>query len=177
MLVIGFCACQTREMGRYRPGYYNADFCQVINNNGTMFLNGQPLSGILYRLGSNKDTLMVASYLNGKENGMKYSYYGNGQMKDRGLFLNGWKQGIFESWYPDGKRRYVYHFKNDEYDGEVSEWYTDGSHLRRQHFTEGHEDGLQQLWYEDGKVRANYVVKGDRVYGLIGTMGCTNLKN
>ena len=73
-----------------------------------------------------------------------------------------------------GKPKFCYHFINDEYEGEVTEWDATGQLYRRMHYKQGREDGLQQMWWSDGKLRANYVVKEGKSYGLIGRKLCIN---
>ena len=38
----------------------------------------------------------------------------------------------------------------------------------------GYEEGSQKAWWQNGVIRANYVVKNGRRYGLIGLKLCMN---
>ena len=43
---------------------------------------------------------------------------------------------------------------------------------RDSHYAPGHEAGSQRMWYADGTLRANYVARDGRRYGLMGAKGC-----
>ena len=81
----------------------------------------------------------------------------------RGFHDNGQLQ--FERWYTGDPRAGVLH-------GRSREWLADGTLYREMNYEHGHEAGLQQLWYDDGSVRAAYIVKNGRRYGLMGAKGC-----
>ena len=65
-------------------------------------------------------------------------------------------------------------YTNDVFDGTLKEWSFNGILTRGNQYVDGQEKGKQQLWYDNGKLRANYVVKEGRIYGLAGTMNCFN---
>jgi antitoxin component YwqK of YwqJK toxin-antitoxin module len=44
-------------------------------------------------------------------------------------------------------------------------------------YKKGHEDGQQQWWYDNGKIKANYIIKNGRRYGLRGTKKCINVSD
>ena len=63
---------------------------------------------------------------------------------------------------------------NDKYEGEFKEWYSSGLLGKDFHYVKGQEEGSQRLWWDNGTVRANYVIRDGKKYGLIGMKLCTN---
>jgi antitoxin component YwqK of YwqJK toxin-antitoxin module len=41
-------------------------------------------------------------------------------------------------------------------------------------YKKGYENGSQRMWWSDGKIRANYVIKNGKKYGLLGYKICVN---
>jgi antitoxin component YwqK of YwqJK toxin-antitoxin module len=44
-------------------------------------------------------------------------------------------------------------------------------------YQKGHEEGEQKWWYDNGKIKANYIIKDGRRYGLLGTKNCINVSD
>ena len=61
------------------------------------------------------------------------------------------------------------------YEGDVKVWYPDGSLFQHFKYKKGHEDGAQKVWKSDGRIKANYVVRDGRRYGLTGVKNCINV--
>lgn len=59
-----------------------------------------------------------------------------------------------------------------ELQGIANEWYRNGQPYKAFHYKMGYENGSQKMWWENGIIRANYVVKQGRRYGLIGLKLC-----
>lgn len=151
---------------------------QVQVENGLVLWNNLPFTGILYSLHqSNADTSSLSSYQNGREHGEWKQFYEGGQLKEKRFFKNGLKEGEYVAWWPNGNKQLHYFFENGEYEGGCREWNNEGSLIKLANYKKGHEEGLQQLWYDNGKVRANYVVKEGRRYGLLGTKNCINVSD
>ncbi len=173
-IILMVYSCRTNDKNKLTFFNVRIHPTQIIND--TTCIDGRYLDGVLFQLYPNNDTLFVEHYKYGKLNGIKYAFGENKKLKSRGFYTDGKANGKYENWYDNGQCRFVYHFKNDEFDGELLEWYSNGKLFKKLHYKNGQEDGMQQLWYEDDKVRANYEAKNGRVYGLIGAMGCTNIK-
>ncbi len=100
------------------------------------------------------------------------THFANGQRSERREYRNGREEGIHRGWYPNGARRFVYHYANGVMDGVQQTWYPDGALYTRFEYVAGHEAGRQQMWTDRGVLRANYVVEGNRRFGLMGSTGC-----
>ena len=77
-------------------------------------------------------------------------------------------------WWPDGRVHFVYEYRDGLLHGRSREWYPSGALWREQQYDAGHEAGLQRLFWEDGRIRASYVVRDNRRYGLMGSKGCVS---
>ncbi len=146
--------------------------------NGLLLWDNSPFSGTLYSLDQNNvDTLSLSSYRSGWEHGEWKQFYEGGQLKERRFFNNGLKACEYVAWWPNGKKQLHYIFENGEYESTCREWNNEGTLIKLANYKKGYEEGLQQLWYDNGKVRANYVIKDGRRYGLLGTKNCINVSD
>lgn len=152
----------------------SADDPALERRAGFLYLHGSKFSGLVVALYPSGDTLSLASYAGGREEGRQARWHANGRLAEVRWFASGRKEGLHQGWFDDGRPRFSYAFANDEYEGEVAEWYATGIAAKRYHFHEGHPDGRQQLWWEDGSVRANFTIRDGRSFGLIGRKLCRN---
>jgi antitoxin component YwqK of YwqJK toxin-antitoxin module len=145
-------------------------------SNGLLLNSSVPFTGRIFTLApDNGDTLEVAGFLHGREHGVWRRYYPGHQLMECRYFSNGIKTDTLLAWWPNGKLKYRYFFRNGEYEGDAQEWTASGFLWKHFHYRNGYEEGSQRLWWDDGRVRANYVVKQGRRYGLIGQKQCRNI--
>lgn len=178
MLLILFSACFPEYQTPSEWKWYNEEDIALQNDAGIRKVNSKPFTGIVYSfIPGTTDTLAVACFINGREDGEWRRYYANQQLAERRYFSKGKKAGIFEGWWPNGKRRLLYYFNNGEYDGNCKDWNDKGKLMSSMNYRNGYENGLQQQFYENGKVKANYVMTDGRRYGLLGTKNCVNVSD
>lgn len=176
MIVVLFTSCFRGTDPAVK--WYNDSDIQLQNIGGVYKMNGEPVSGIVYKLAENKkDTVAVASFENGLEDGEWRSYYSNGQIREKRYYSKGKKTGLFEGWWSSGVKRLEYHFEDGEYEGNCRDWNDKHLLVSSMNYTKGYENGLQQQFYETGKVKANYMMIGGRRYGLLGTKNCVNVSD
>lgn len=146
--------------------------------NGLLMINNAPYSGKLFTLyPDTKDTAEIAGYINGKEHGGWKKFYPDNKIKEIRYFDNGQKTGEYLAWWPNGTKELQYYFINDEYEGICREWNDAGMITKVLNYKKGHEEGQQQWWYENGKIKANYIIKDGRRFGLLGTKNCINVSD
>ncbi len=146
--------------------------------NGLLLYKQQPLNGTLYTLFPNTtDTAELVTYVNGKEHAEWKRFYASGKLKEKRYFQLGKKTGLYQTFWENGNKQMQYVFVNDEYEGACYEWNEEGRLIRSMNYKQGHEDGLQQSWYNTGKIKANYIIKAGRRYGLLGTKNCINVSD
>ncbi len=140
----------------------------------TLFLNNLKYNGYVYKLNNNQDTLFIGSYYKGIEEGIHKKWYSNKQIAEIRFYHLGKKMGKHIGFWENGNPKFEFYFTNGEHQGIAKEWYNNGKPYRTFHYEKGYEEGSQKMWWENGTIRANYVVKNGRRYGLIGLKLCMN---
>jgi antitoxin component YwqK of YwqJK toxin-antitoxin module len=154
--------------------YINSDDSGFIRHQDTVFYRGNYFTGYRFSLYPNSDTAFTGGYFNGVEEGTHKRWYPGKQLNEERFYVNGKKEGMHRGWWSDGKPKIQFNCYNDEYEGEFIEWYPSGLTGKKFHYVNGKEEGSQRLWWDNGAVRANYVVRNGKKYGLIGLKICDN---
>ena len=138
----------------------------------TLYYQDKKYSGYIYDRFENGDSAFVGSYLNGMEEGVFKKWYRNNQLGEYRTYHSGKKVGKHVGFWEDGQPKFDFNFIAGELHGESNEWYPNGQAYKAFHYKMGYENGSQKMWWENGIIRANYVVKQGRRYGLIGLKLC-----
>ena len=138
----------------------------------TLYYHDKKYSGYIYDHFENGDTAYVGSYLNGIEEGVFKKWYRTNQLAEYRAYHEGKKVGKHVGFWEDGQPKFDFNFIAGELHGESNEWYPNGQAYKAFHYKMGYENGSQKMWWENGIIRANYVVKEGRRYGLIGLKLC-----
>jgi len=173
-MVVALLSCN----GRHPLPAVNYQAVHAESRKGVFYVNDTIFSGTVYGLfPDTKDTAFVQNYRDGKEDGIWKQFYPNGQTKEIRYFDHGKKQGEYDAWWANGDKRLSYHFEEGEYHGTCCEWNQEGILIKKMTYQHGYEEGPQKMWYNDGLIKANYVMKAGRRYGLLGTKNCTNVSD
>lgn len=157
------------------PGnYIKATDNRFTYHQDTVYYDDHFFTGYRYLLYQNGDTALLQSYFNGVEEGSQKKWYPNKQLAEERFYINGMKEGVHRSWWPDRKQKMYFVAYANEYSGEFKEWYASGLLGKDFHYVNGHEEGSQKLWWDNGTVRANYVIRNGKKYGLLGLKTCIN---
>jgi antitoxin component YwqK of YwqJK toxin-antitoxin module len=156
------------------PDYKPITDPQLANHQDTVYYDGHFFTGYRYSLYADGDTASLQSYFNGVEEGVQRKWYPNKQLAEERFYINGKKEGIHRSWWPDGQQKMYFEAYGDEYSGEFREWYASGLLGKDFHYVNGHEEGSEKLWWDNGTIRANYVIRNGKKYGLLGLKTCIN---
>ena len=169
-------SCNSNETLKSSPSnIVEADTANISIRKGVLYQNEAVFSGTLVSFyNGTKDTAEVASYVNGKEDGEWRKYYPNKTLKEKRHFTNGFKVAELTAWWENGNKKLQYFFVADEYMGTCREWNEKGLLVKQMNYLSGHEEGAQQWWYDNGKIKANYIIKDGRRFGLLGTKNCVN---
>jgi antitoxin component YwqK of YwqJK toxin-antitoxin module len=146
---------------------------ELAMENGVLMRSGVPVTATLterYESGALKRT---EEWVDGRRDGRSVSWYESGQVNEERTYAAGRKQGRHLGWYADGTRRFDDVFELGLLRGQALEWYPDGTPYRDFTYDAGQESGRQRMWNVDGSLRANYVVREGRRFGLLGSKGCT----
>lgn len=183
ILFAGFFGCNTTISKAKDPAttsiqLLNKNERQFTRQNGLLLLNSRPYNGTLFTLFPNsKDTAVVENYLGGREDGEWRKYYPSNKIKEKRFFTNGQKTGEYIAWWENENKQLHYFFEADEYEGTCKEWSEAGFLNKVMNYKKGHEEGHQQWWYDNGKIKANYIIKDGRRFGLLGTKNCINVSD
>jgi antitoxin component YwqK of YwqJK toxin-antitoxin module len=181
--LIGIASCSTKEkavipeprIAKTVPlTFINATDIQFKKHQDTLYYGDHFFTGYRYALYENGDTAELQSYFNGVEEGYQRKWYPGKTLAEERFYINGKKEGIHRSWWPDGKQKMYFEAYNDEYSGDFKEWYSTGLLGKEFHYVNGREEGSERLWWDNGTVRANYVIRDGKKYGLLGLKTCVN---
>lgn len=161
------------------PKIYVSNKSKVLSfRSDTAFVNNKPYTGFIYELGATTNDLIASSgYVNGLLSGVQKKWYKGYVLREERYYLNGAKNGKQIAYWENGKRKFEFIAKNDSYEGELKEWNISGNLIHLANFKDGQEDGIQKMWYDNGKIRANYVMRKGKRYGLLGTKNCVNVSD
>ena len=81
---------------------YDIDKITLVSKSGESFFNQLKFSGIVYKVYSNNDTLILGKYLLGKKDGVWKNFYKNGKLKEFRNYENGIKNGKHFGFYQNG---------------------------------------------------------------------------
>ncbi|MFN8343903.1 MAG: toxin-antitoxin system YwqK family antitoxin [Spirosomataceae bacterium] len=141
--------------------------------NGLLWHKNHPFSGYVLRFSASGKRLSKEAYVAGKAESVHEKWDENGRLLEQRGYVNNHKHGIHRGWWPNGNRKFEYHFADDLPIETHSEWYVNGQLFTRFNYDRlGQPEGSQQMWYSTGQIKANYVVKNGRRYGLLGAKGC-----
>jgi antitoxin component YwqK of YwqJK toxin-antitoxin module len=143
----------------------------------TLYYKNAKYSGTILDQFENGDSAFVGSYLNGIEEGVFKKWYRNKQLREYRTYHAGKKVGKHVGFWEDGQPKFEFNFIDGELQGIANEWYRNGKAYKAFHYKMGYENGSQKMWWENGIIRANYVVKQGRRYGLIGLKLCMTPKD
>ena len=154
--------------------FINTTDSGFTNHQDTVYFGDKYFTGYRYTLYAGGDTAALRSYFNGVEEGLQRSWYPNKQLAEERFYINGRKEGIHRGWWPTGRKKFYFEAYNDEYEGEFKEWYSSGMLCKFFHYVKGQEEGSEKLWWDNGTIRANYVIRNGKKYGLLGLKTCIN---
>lgn len=174
------CGRQGADVANMRPplpvpAVYNLSTDPLFSRSeDTLFYQSKKYSGYAYQLSKAKDTLLLFAYVNGLEEGYQKRWYPNKQLQEVRYYLGGKKNGTHIGYWDNGTKKFEFTIVDDYYEGSFKEWNKEGLLVKDFNYKHGLEWGSQKLWWNDGSVRANYVVKKGKKFGLIGLKICRN---
>jgi antitoxin component YwqK of YwqJK toxin-antitoxin module len=177
--LVSIMSCNANEtIKNTPPNIVNADTANTSIRNGVLYQYETIFSGTIVSFyTATNDTAEISSYINGKEDGEWRKYYPNKTLKEKRYFTNGFKTGELFARWENGNKKLQYLFVAGEYTGTCREWNENGLLVKQMNYLSGHEEGAQQWWYDNGKIKANYIIKDGRRFGLLGTKNCINVSD
>lgn len=148
---------------------------KLQNKNGILYLDTMPYSGYVIEKFSTGVLKSKASYWQGRKEKWSYTWFRNGIKNTARHYVNGQKVNVHKGWWPNGSIRFIFQYKNGVNEGEQLHCFSNGVLAQRQHYVNGREAGRQSMWNESGKIIANYVVKNNKRYGIVGRSDCVSV--
>ncbi|MFY7900431.1 MAG: toxin-antitoxin system YwqK family antitoxin [Chitinophagaceae bacterium] len=180
VLLLSFIACNTQV--EPHPEKKVIPKIIVLNTNpslqlvnGIFYYKNEPFSGYIQTNFSNNRIQQIAAYYNGKQQNWTYSFFDNGKKEAARYYEQGEKDSTHYAWWENGNSRFSYQFKNGVYHGCFKEYYLSGKPLKQIWYQNG-KDSCGQGWRENGKLFMNYVMKGERRFGLMNAQLCYSLE-
>lgn len=177
-----FFACSSKRqmdnlppLPHYIPEIYlSMSSNEITWNQDTLYCRGKKYSGYAYTLYPGNDTASVFGYWQGLQEGVAKKWHANRRLAEYRTYVSGKKEGIHTAWWPNGGPKFMFAVSNDAYTVDLKEWNSEGVLVKWFHYKNGQEMGSQKLWWDDGSIRANYVIRNGKKYGLIGVKLCSN---
>lgn len=171
-----FCFISCSERGKSHLVVFEENK-QLQLNNGVLFYNNMPFSGLLKSFDKINQTKNRVYYLDGKKDGEERNLFQNDSLAVLRFYKNGLKVGVHKSWRENGQQKFEYPYNNQGvYHGTIKEWYANGQLVREFNYVNGKESGTQKMWLHNGNIRANYTVINGERFGLIGLKKCYSVK-
>jgi antitoxin component YwqK of YwqJK toxin-antitoxin module len=139
---------------------------------GVLTQHGHPFTGEAVEYYADGGVRSIERFEAGRRHGESRGWYETGSLEYVRPFIHGREHGVHLGWWENGVRRFVYRFEGGLQQGTSREWFSDGTPFRVFNYQDGLEAGPQKMWYADGTLRASYVVRDGRRYGLMGAKGC-----
>lgn len=137
-----------------------------------LFYRDQPYTGLVIRNAENGLMLSLTWYRNGDKQGPRFQWSNDGSLASIRFYREGRPEALNWGFWPNGKLKFLYLFQEGGLEGLSQDWYEDGKPYLKRNYSQGHELGLQQAWNQEGKIISNYVMKGEKRYGLVGSQPC-----
>lgn len=158
--------------------YISAASDKLMIHADTVYVENKLFSGFIYELDAqNNDTLSKSGYLDGLLSGLSQKWYKKNVLQEERFYINGAKNGKQIAYWANGKKKFDFTAQNDTYEGVLKEWNVNGDLIHLATFKDGQEEGTQKMWYDNGKIRANYIMRNGKRYGLLGTKNCVNVSD
>lgn len=142
---------------------------------GVLLHDHLPFRGRIIEHDSTGAVLTSTTYRDGLRDGVADAWYADGRRSYHRVYRQGREDGEHIGWWENGVQRFSYHYRRGLIEGVAREWFRDGTPYREYHYEAGHESGSQRMWWEGGGLRANYVIRNGRRFGLPGIKGCSGL--
>lgn len=139
---------------------------------GRWWYNGRVFSGWIQEVQSDQLVTFRMPVEEGLANGLAVGFYENGLKMLERAYVNGKLEGQSRQWWRNGKCKYLLCYKDDKYEG-VQRAFFENGHLREEaNYVAGKPDGLQRVWDESGQLTSNYMIRNNRVYGIVKVQSC-----
>jgi antitoxin component YwqK of YwqJK toxin-antitoxin module len=103
-------------------------------------------------------------FMDGKLDGLRTTWFKNGQKKFKGTYKDDIPEGSYTIWYENGQKKYEGNTKDNKRDGLSTNWYEDGQKSSETFYKDDKVDGLFIKWYESNELYENEQKKYEGTY-------------
>lgn len=150
----------------------NKTTSELVRKGPSLLRSDTLYSGFTVDYYANGQLKSKTGYFKGLREGKSVKHYPDGSLLEKRDYRDNKKHGNHLGWWPNGNSKFDYHFEKGLQEGLSKEWHNSGQPFRFFTYEKGKEVGSQKMWEDDGTIRANYVVKDNHRYGLIGLKNC-----
>jgi antitoxin component YwqK of YwqJK toxin-antitoxin module len=152
--------------------YGNPDF----TNSGEVLLHkGQAFNGTAIETFPDGSTFRSTHYRKGLKHGVSEEFGTTGARRAQWNYSGGKKEGVQRGWFIEGPPKFEMNYHAGLLEGITTEWYPDGK-IARQLVYENGKETAQKVLYPTGEIYSNFVLRGDRVFGLNSGQVCMDYK-
>jgi antitoxin component YwqK of YwqJK toxin-antitoxin module len=144
---------------------------------GKLWLGGQVLTGTLEERYPSGALRSRTVYSDGLRHGVMRRWHADGRVAALRAYRQGIKIGRHQAWWDNGQPRLDVRFVAGLAHGNHRSWYRHGQPHEQRSYQNGAESGAQRSFAADGRMRANYVVRDGRRYGLLGARLCFTVRD
>ena len=173
-MVLAAFGCRRAGHQKVPSRYECLSDVQFSHHQDTLYLGQKRYSGYAYSCSPAGDTLQLLGYVDGLEEGCQVKRYPGGALQEVRQYSAGKKNGVHTGYWDNGRKKFEFTIVDDFYEGNFKEWSRDGMLTKDFNYIHGMEAGSEKLWWNNGTIRANYVVRDGKKYGLIGLKLCRN---
>ena len=109
---------------------------------------------------------LVSNYADAKLNGPCQSWYVTGQKRKECSYVSGKLHGPHQSWHINGQKKRDCTYLDGVLDGLWQRWYKNGQKLEECTYIDGVLHGSHKFWYENGQTRKVYTYIDGILHGL-----------
>ncbi|MDO5973743.1 toxin-antitoxin system YwqK family antitoxin [Flavivirga jejuensis] len=150
----------------------------VLNQiEGKWYYNGQPYNGYSVKFHPNDTLEEKLGFYKGKREGIAKRWSKNGVLRVASYYSQNRLVGIYRSWWENGTLAEEANYINGIKQGVEKQWHPNGQLAKLRYLVDGRENGIQQAWLKNGKLYINYEAKNGRIFGLMRSNLCYQLKD
>lgn len=184
LLLILISSCKSERSNRIEPikievneAYIdlNKFIPNIHRKDRLIYLSDSLYTGTISRF-ADGELLCEVNLKNGLFHGKFKECFLEGKVKTLKNFELGYENGVQQGWHKNQKTSYKYMAINGLRDGIYHEYYPTGDLQIERTYVNG-EEIQNKILNIDGLVIANYIKKGGRYYGLLGSSNCVSVFN
>lgn len=150
----------------------------VLNQmEGKWYYKNQPYNGYSVKFHSNGALEERLGFYKGKREGIAKRWSKNGVLRVRSYYNQNKLVEGYKSWWKNGTLSKECYYVNGIKQGVEKQWHPNGVLAKLRHIVDGQENGMQQAWLKNGALYVNYEAKNGRIFGLMRSNLCYQLKD